>query len=143
MSMKTTSTRTTLLMVALMSLVVFGVAMHWLGPRFGLSKYISVAVIFLVLFLSRLLAKGNGPNPSSAGRIQRAVLFPHFGDIGRGLLCMGAALLWAAVISLAVRYHILPDNNETGVVLVVPLLAFVVVGLFLIIRGQLRGFRSS
>ena len=60
---------------------------------------------------------------------------PNWRRITVGALVIVAMLPWSFFVGLAVRYGLLPDNVIGGLVLLIPLAAFLVTGLYMLIRG--------
>ncbi|HEY1898449.1 MAG TPA: hypothetical protein VGG49_01500 [Steroidobacteraceae bacterium] len=63
------------------------------------------------------------------------LLSPNWRRIVVGVFVMLAILPWTLVVSLAVRYGLIPNNIVGGLVLLIPFAIFLVTGLYMVVRG--------
>lgn len=66
------------------------------------------------------------------------LLSPNWRRIAVGVVVMLAGFPWTLVVSLAVRYGLLPNNVVGGLVLLIPLAIFVITGLYFVVGGTFR-----
>jgi hypothetical protein len=67
------------------------------------------------------------------------VLSPHTDKrkVVIGILIMLCTFPWTIAIGLAIRYSVLPNNVASGLLLLIPLAGFIIIGLWLVIRATL------
>lgn len=63
------------------------------------------------------------------------LLSPNWRRIVVGVLVILGIFPWTLIVGAAVRYGLLPSNIIGGLVLLIPLAAFLFTGLYMVIRG--------
>jgi hypothetical protein len=120
------------IVVILLSIVtmVGAAAALWLqhaSPGESWANYTRIALFVICLSSLILLCR--------LGLPVFQLLSPNWRRIAVGVLVMLAGFPWTLIVSLAVRYGLLPNNIVGGLVLLIPLAIFVVTGLYIVVGG--------
>jgi hypothetical protein len=97
------------------------------------ANYVALALIAACLALVGLLYRAGAPEVAAL-----RILSPRWTSVGTGVLIMCAVLPWTALVGLAVRYGILPNDSASGFVLLVPCAIFIAAGCYVAVKGFIR-----
>lgn len=89
-------------------------------------------LIALCLVLMALLYRLGGPGFAPFRRLS-----PRWRRVVIGILIILSAFPWSLLVALGIRYQVVPNNLTTGLVLLIPVAAFIIIGLYIVIQGSI------